>query len=113
MQNKSKNLIDTTVQKNLSAMPRFEPGTLGLWDLHADHYTIKVLIWNGDKEKKDPIEKLPLLGWAFWTAASPKNFEMALVLFSRGNSPPLKIPLEAVFHALSAGKGGMGELSWE
>ena len=82
-------------------MPRFEPGTLGLWDQRADHYTITMLIWNGDKDKKYPkvsIEKYLCLA-RHWTAVFPPETKMALALYGRGNSPTLRVPLEAAFYA--------------
>ena len=64
------------MKKILVATPRFEPGTLELWDQHADHYTIRLLIWKGDKEKKNTktlLNLAPAGRGHFELLRSPRN----------------------------------------
>ena len=55
--------------------------------------------------------KEPCSCWAraLWTAAFPRETEMALAHFGHDISHPPRVPLEAVFNSLQAGIGGIWE----
>ena len=94
---------------------RLEPRTFGMQKWHSTtelwslNYILFKYLNSWISKGHDPIEPCSCWARALWTAAFPRETEMALAHFGRGISHPPRVPLEAVFNSLKAGIGGIWE----